>query len=50
MKKTYMNPTMKVVKIQTRMILANSLTGVGFNKDAETGTMDSRVFDFDDEE
>ena len=53
MKKTYINPTITVVKIQTVGMLAES----GPNPDIKNeggintpGGMDSRYFDFDDEE
>ena len=47
MKKTYKNPTMKVVKIQTRQMLAASYMTIS---NEETTTLDGREFDFDDEE
>ena len=54
MKKTYINPAMEIVKVQTQQMLAGSITdevtGTKFDSQAETGTMDGRSFDFDDEE
>ena len=51
MKKTYINPTMKVVKIHTRQMLASS-PGAGLNLNETVGARDieGRYFDFDDEE
>lgn len=51
MKKTYINPTMKVVKIHTRQMLASSPNAV-LNPNAEVGAGDieGRYFDFDDDE
>ena len=42
MKKTYINPTIEVINIETQQMLAASKMGFG---DA-TDTMDSREFDF----
>ena len=46
MKKTYKNPTMVVVKIQTQHMIAISTLGT---TDATSGNL-GRDFDFDDEE
>ena len=52
MKKTYINPTMKVVKIHTRQMIATSSPSAGLNLDGTVGAGDieGRYFDFDDEE
>ena len=52
MKKTYKNPNMVIVKIATRQMLASSdpYSGAKFNPNESSSTMDSRIFDFDDEE
>ena len=47
MKKTYKNPSMVVVKIQTRQMLAASYMTIS---NEETTTLDGRDFDFDDDE
>ena len=49
MKKIYKNPTMKVVKIQTRQMMATSQLGVGSEYHSGDAVL-SRDFDFDDEE
>ena len=52
MKKTYIEPTMKVVMIMTNTILAASPGGVGASSQ-EMGSSDvqfGRSFDFDDED
>ena len=52
MKKTYINPSLEVVKIATQQMLA--VSNRGFSGDAATTTNneydDARSFDFDDEE
>ena len=52
MKKTYKNPTMKVVKIQARQqMMAGSLgISIGTNNYNGTDDIQGRDFDFDDEE
>ena len=52
MKKTYKNPTMVVVKIQTRHMLASSPAAVNIYGSDATGNAMGREydFDFDDEE
>ena len=50
MKKTYKNPTMLVVKIQTRQMLASSPTTINmYGSNASADAM-GRDFDFDDDE
>ena len=50
MKKTYKNPTMKVVKIQARQqMMYTSQLGVGSEYQSGDAVL-SRDFDFDDEE
>jgi len=53
MKKTYMNPSLEVVKIAAQQVLAGSITdavtGTKFDSEAETETMDGRGFDFDED-
>jgi len=49
MKKIYKNPTMMVVKIQTRQMMATSQVGVGSEYQSGDVVL-SRDFDFDDEE
>jgi len=48
MKKTYINPTMKVVKIHIRQMLASS-PGVTLNRDGsvDAASVEGRYFDFD---
>ena len=46
MKKTYKNPAIEVVKIETHKMLAESMA----ISSEKTSTMDSRGYDFDDEE
>ncbi len=50
MKKTYINPVMNVVKIETQMMLAASKTTLGFGSGTQDGgAACSREFeDFDD--
>ncbi len=49
MKKTYIEPTNKVVELKTRkMILTTSLMSVG--ADISSGEADARDYDFEDEE
>ena len=48
MKKTYKNPTMVVVKIQTMQMMAASQLRVG--NEYSGGTVLGRDFDFDDDE
>ena len=51
MKKTYINPTMKVVKIHIRQMLASSpVAQLNPNAILGAGDSDGRYFDFDDEE
>lgn len=50
MKKTYKNPTMVVVKIQTRHMLASSPTSVNMYGSAASTDAMGRDFDFDDDE
>ena len=51
MKKTYMNPTLKVVVLRAKaQMLAGSDMGVNGNYDSGTITIAGRDFDFDDEE
>lgn len=57
MKKTYNNPNIKIVKIQTSGMLAGSVTFDGkgggkitVNGDNATGDAMGRDFDFDDED
>lgn len=50
MKKTYKNPSMVVVKIQTRHMLASSPTSVNMYGSAASTDAMGRDFDFDDEE
>ena len=53
MKKTYINPTIKVVKIETRSIIAASGETVGINSEAvsaESAESRSSSFGFGDEE
>ena len=45
MKKTYINPAMEIVKVQTNQMLAASV-GVGGNTEQNLG----RGYDFDDDE
>ena len=47
MKKTYINPTITVVKIATQQMIAVSLPQGAEGKNSEWGARD---FDFDDEE
>ena len=47
MKQTYINPELKVVKLQTQQMLAVSIQMYGANA---TGAGMSREFDYDDEE
>ena len=50
MKKTYSNPQMEIVKIQTQQMLADSLTK-GYNPTAvSAGSVDARGFNFDPDE
>lgn len=49
MKKTYINPEMDIIKIQTQQIIAVSGVGIGKGSKDPTGA-DARGFDFDDEE
>ena len=48
MKKTYINPTIEVVKIETHQMIAQSIGIAGGNVNAEDAG--ARDFDFDDEE
>ena len=54
MKKTYFNPTMTIVKIQTAQMLADSKTTEGlqdfggYGGQKNGGSADSRYFDFED--
>ena len=50
MKKTYINPDVKVVKINAHRLLAGSDMGMNGNYDSGTITIGGRDFDFDDEE
>ena len=52
MKKTYKNPTMKVVKIQARQQMMTGSQGISIGTNNYNGTDDiqGRDFDFDDEE
>ena len=48
MKKTYSNPQMEIVKIQTQQMLADSLT---YNSTpVSAGSVDARGFNFDPDE
>ena len=52
MKKTYCNPVIKVVMIQTQQMLASSTT-VGINRSGDAvnaGDAASRGYDFDDDD
>ncbi len=51
MKKTYKNPSMEVITIETNQMLASS-PNPGFTTTGSTNTMESRGFDddWDDEE
>ncbi len=44
MKKTYINPEMEIVKIETQQIIATSSLGMG-SGDVNPGGADSRFFD-----
>ena len=48
MKKTYINPAMEIVKIETQQIIAASL-GMG-DGDKAPGGADSRFFDLNEED
>ncbi|MBQ9202916.1 MAG: hypothetical protein IJ155_01605 [Prevotella sp.] len=48
MKKTYQNPAIEVVRIETHKMLAESTT-MPISRDT-TSTLDARGFDFDDDE
>ena len=52
MKKTYINPVMDIVKVQTQQMLAVStpFSGVEATKGANDEYDDARSFDFDDED
>ena len=50
MKKTYINPTINVVKIHTQQMLAVSAGSNTLDPSLTTDTYDSREFDFDDED
>ena len=51
MKKSYINPSMEIVKIQTQQMLAVSTQNVEFGEGTMSGgNACSRDFDFDDEE
>ena len=47
MKKTYINPTLDIVKIATQMMLA--VSNPEFDKNGETPTMEGRESDLDDD-
>ena len=53
MKKTYQNPTVEVVIISGLHLMAGSFqdetTGAKFSTAGETGTMDARDYDFDED-
>jgi len=46
MKKTYINPAMEVVKVETHKMLAESMA----ISSEKTSTLDGRDYDFDDED
>lgn len=48
MKKTYINPTLEVVKIQTQQMLASSPLGIGSGYKNPATEADARWFDDDD--
>jgi len=48
MKKTYINPTMEIVKIQTQQMLASSLDIL--EKEVDGSKALGRDYDFDDED
>ena len=52
MKKTYMNPTLKVVVLRAKaqMLAGSENMGMNGNYDSGTVTIAGRDFDFDDEE
>ena len=47
MKKTYLNPEMEIVNIETQQMLAAS---VGFGEETTSDKAEGRSYDFDDEE
>ncbi len=49
MKKTYKNPELEVIKIQTQQMLATSdpVSGAKFDPTEETGSMEGRSDEFD---
>jgi len=47
MKKTYSNPKLEVIKIQTQQMLADSLTTGYNNTEVSAGSVDSHDDDFD---
>ena len=49
MKKTYINPIINVVKIQTQQMLALSTGGNTLDPSKTTDTYDSRSFDWDED-
>lgn len=50
MKKTYINPTLEVVKIQTQQMLASSPLGIGGGDKDPATQADGRWYDYDDYE
>lgn len=50
MKKTYQNPTMKIVKVKTTQMIATSPKAQMYGKDATSEGMSRRGRSWDDEE
>ena len=50
MKKTYINPVMKIVKIHARQQMLSNSTTLGLGAAGSADNAEGRYFDFDDED